>query len=435
MRHLTSEYDVLVVGGGTAGVVAAIQAARAGQRVGVVEMGSMLGGTTTVAGVAYPGLFHAWGRQIAGGIGWELVERSVLMDKGSMPDFTVLKKNPWQHSVPVNPALLSCLAEEACLTAGVALHFHELVLATAPLAEGWSVETAGKGQRRVISCKELIDCTGDADIVDMLGYPRIASAIKQPGTLIFRIGNYSTDSMDEAVVQKQYQAALEQGELRVGDFSSPSGRFLDFLGDGGTNRQHVVGIDGSTASGKSTANIHGRASLMRLLRFVRTLPGAEHARILQMQPETGIRETYRIVGETTVTRDDFLGGRVFADAVGFSFFPIDIHLDVGAHIEYLPPEVVPTIPLSALIPKGSRRLLIAGRSISSDRDANSGLRVQASAMVMGQAAGAAAALGVQSGVASREVPIENVRALLARHGAILPDINPISTRTGFDPTG
>lgn len=435
MRHLTSEYDVLVVGGGTAGVVASIQAARAGLRVGVVEMGSMLGGTTTVAGVAYPGLFHAWGRQIAAGIGWELVERSVLMDKGSLPDFTVLKRNPWQHSVPVNAALLSCLAEETCLTAGVELHFHELVLATKPLTDGWSVETAGKGQRRVISCKELIDCTGDADIVAMLGYPRVASAVKQPGTLIFRIGNYSTDTMDETFVQTQYQAALQRGELQLGDFSSPGGRFLDFLGDGGMNRQHVVGIDGSTASGKSTANINGRASLMRLLRFIRTLPGAEHARILQMQPETGIRETYRIVGETTVTRDDFLGGRIFSDAVGFCFFPIDIHLDVGAHIEYLPPEVVPTIPLSALIPKGSRRLLIAGRSISSDRDANSGLRVQASAMVMGQAAGAAAALGVQNGVPSRAVPVSNVRALLARHGAILPAIDSIAAHPTPDPTG
>lgn len=428
MLHLNAEYDVLVAGGGTAGVVAAIQAARTGVRVGLVEVGSMLGGTTTVAGVAYPGLFHAWGKQIVAGIGWELVERSVLMDKGGLPDFTIPKESPWQHSIPVNAPLLSCLAEETCLAAGVDLHFHELVLNAAAGGAGWSIETAGKGQRRRIVCKELIDCTGDADVVDLLGFPRIASEVKQPGTLIFRIGNYSTDTMDEGEVQHRYQAALKNGELRVGDFSSPSGRFLDFLGNGGTNRQHVIGIDGSTATGKSSANILGRASLMRLLRFIRSLPGGEQARIVQMQPETGIRETYRIVGESTITREDYLSGRVFPDSVGFSFFPIDIHLDVGAHLEYLPPEVVPTIPLSALIPKGSRCLLIAGRSISSDRDANSGLRVQASAMVMGQAAGAAAALGVLTDSASRDVPIAKVRELLARHGAILPAIDPVATR-------
>ncbi len=428
MDNLTTDYDVLVAGGGTAGVVAAIQAARAGVRVGLVEVGSMLGGTTTVAGVAYPGLFHAWGKQIVAGIGWELVERSVLMDKGCLPDFTLPKESPWLHSVPVNAPLYSCLAEEACLAAGVGLHFHELVLSAAPAEAGWSIETAGKGQRRRIVCKELIDCTGDADVVDLLGFPRIASEVKQPGTLIFRIGNYSTDTMDEAEIQHRYQAALKNGELRLGDFSSPGGRFLDFLGNGGTNRQHVIGIDGSTATGKSSANILGRASLMRLLRFVRSLPGGEQARIVQMQPETGIRETYRIVGESTVSRADYLTGRVFADAIGFSFFPIDIHLDVGAHLEYLPANVVPTVPMSALIPRGSRRLLIAGRTISSDRDANSGLRVQASAMVMGQAAGAAAALGVLANLASRDVPISKVRALLAGHGAILPALDPIATR-------
>jgi len=384
----------------------------------------MLGGTTTVAGVTYPGLFHAWGRQVIAGIGWELVSKAALMDKGALPNFAIPKENPWENSVPVNASLLSCLAEEACIEAGVALHFHELITAASGRGGDWLVETAGKSQIRQISCRELIDCTGDADVVDLLGFRRVSDEIKQPGTLIFKLGEYSLASMDAAEVQVRYRRALADGELHAGDFSSPSGLFFDFLKNGGTNRQHVIGIDGSTSAGKSRANVAGRASLMRLLRFLRTLPGGENARIVQMQPETGIRETYRIVGELVVSRDDYLSGRFFEDAIGFCFFPVDIHLDVGAHLEFLSEGVVPTIPLRALIPKDSERLMVAGRSISSDRAANSGLRVQAAAMAMGQAAGAAAALGALACIPSRHIPISEVRALLARHGAILPSVDP-----------
>ena len=81
------EADVIVVGGGTAGTIAAIQAARAGAKIVLVELGSQLGGTTTVGGVAFPGLFHAWGKQIISGIGWELVKQTVAMDGGELPDF------------------------------------------------------------------------------------------------------------------------------------------------------------------------------------------------------------------------------------------------------------------------------------------------------------------------------------------------------------
>jgi hypothetical protein len=168
------------------------------------------------------------------------------------------------------------------------------------------------------------------------------------------------------------------------------------------------------------ANIAGRASLLRLLRFIRTLPGCEGVKVLKMQQETAVRETYRIFGEVQVTREDYESGRVFDDAVGYSFYPIDIHDRSGVKPKTLPPGVVPTIPLRALVPKGSRHLLVAGRSISSDRAANSALRVQASCMAMGQAVGAAAALAVKRQASPLEVPLGEIRMLLKEHGAILP---------------
>jgi hypothetical protein len=106
--------------------------------------------------------------------------------------------------------------------------------------------------------------------------------------------------------------------------------------------------------------------------------------------------------------------------VCYSFYFIDVHTESGGEHRFLDEGVEPTIPLRALVPRGSRHLLAAGRCVSSDRRANSALRVQASCMAMGQAAGAAAALAVSLGVASRDVPIDRLRKLLAAHGAIVP---------------
>ena len=141
----------------------------------------------------------------------------------------------------------------------------------------------------------------------------------------------------------------------------------------------------------AAANILGRQSVLRVVRFLKKDPVFAFLKIERLQPETGVRETYRIVGETTVTEADYREGRVFADAVSHSFYPIDLHVDGRIVPDHLKEGIVPTVPRSALIPKGSKNLMVAGRCISSDRMANSALRVQASCMGMGQAAGVTAA--------------------------------------------
>jgi hypothetical protein len=142
--------------------------------------------------------------------------------------------------------------------------------------------------------------------------------------------------------------------------------------------------------------------------------------LLHLQPEASFRESYRIQGETLITLDDYTSGRVFEDAVCYAFYPVDLHTKSGIKPQPLASGKVPTIPLSALVPKGSRNIIVAGRCVSSDRLANSGLRVQASCMAMGQAAGAAAALAAQANKTPLDVPLENVRELLRKHGAIIP---------------
>jgi len=195
---------------------------------------------------------------------------------------------------------------------------------------------------------------------------------------------------------------------------------MRFLRCRGENVQHIFGADSTTCDSQTQANIDGRTSVLRLVRFVRTLPGCESTRLERMCTDTAMRETYRIVGETQITRSDYMSGRVFPDAICWTIFFIDMHTDIGGESELLRRGVVPTIPLSALIPCGSQHLLVAGRCVSSDRLANSALRVQPSCMAMGQAAGAAAALAIRMECASRDVPLDALRALLKEHGAIVP---------------
>jgi len=375
--------DVVVIGGGTAGTIAAIQAARAGAKTVLIERGSQLGGTTTVGGVAFPGLFHAWGRQVISGIGWDLVRKTVATDGGRLPDFTKPSRAHWKLQVLINPFLYAALAEEACLQAGVTIHYYEFPLSVQEATDGWLVECVGPGMRRRVACRQLVDCTGGADVVGMLKLKRLREKETQPGSMLFKVGD-----------------AFRAGRERL-------------------QAVYVHGADSSTSVTRTQATLAGRQAILKHLRKKRTR-GASGVRLVQMQPEAAFRESYRIVGETVITHKDYISGRLFKDAVCYAFYPVDLHTRTGVRPKQLGKGVVPTVPLQALVPKGSRNLLVAGRSVSSDRLANSGLRVQAPCMAMGQAAGATAALAAKRKTTPLKVPFDEITKVLRDHGAIVP---------------
>lgn len=417
--------DVLVIGGGTAGAVAAIQAGRAGATTTLVEAGAQLGGTMTTGGVNFPGYFHAWGELQVGGIGWELVQETKALNSEALPPVRNREDCRPGNYIPINAGLYAALAEEKAVAAGVALHYHEVVTAVERVHTAWSVQTVGKNTAREIRAAELIDCTGDADLVGMLGYARELAETRQPGTLEFLLGGYDLTDFDPAQVDAAFAQAVQEGRLLPGDYSGMDSRsFMQFLHERGRNQSHVLGVDGTTAASQSEANIRGRAALLRLFRFIKTLPGGAGVTLERMSPMTAIRETYRIVGESRVTYDDYVAGRFFPDAIAYTAFFVDVHTDEGGTKEFLQPGTLPTIPFGALVPKGSQHLLVAGRSVSSDRLAHAGMREQPFCMAMGQAAGAAAALAAQAGIASRDVGLDVLRALLKKHGAIVPEGSP-----------
>lgn len=409
--------DILVIGGGTAGTIAAIQAGRAGSKTVLVEAGSQLGGTTTTGGVSFPGIFHAWGKQVIGGIGWELVEECVAMNDEKMPDFSIPhgRQHP-KHQVRVNGSLYTLLAEEKCLEAGVDIRYYETPVKVEFKNEKWIVETVGKGTNTKIICNQIIDCTGNALITSMAGFDVLRETETQPGTLMFELEGYDIDQLDMEQLELMYREELKKGNLIQEEFRSIN----SLLRSKGDNNQHIFGADSTTSETHTITNINGRKSLLKMLRFLRTLPGCEKIRLVKVQTETAVRETYRIDGLYKITHADYVTGKVFDDAVSYSYYPIDIHDKNGVVPVHLPKNVVATIPLRALIPRGSKNFIVAGRCVSSDRLANSALRVQASCMGMGQAAAVTAVLASRTGKTPAEVTFSEIKQLLEEHGAFVP---------------
>ncbi len=423
-RH-NDPYDIVVIGSGTAGTIAAIQAGRLGMRTLLVEKNGMPGGTTIVAAVNFPGLFHAWGHQVIAGIGWELVTNTVEACGETLPDFTSAPERHWQQQVRVNRAIYASVACEALHWAGVEVLFHSMPAAVKESDNGFEVTLCTKSGLQQIHARSIIDASGDANAVSMAGYPVNELETKQPGTLILTLDGYDFDALNKPQLQLAFQQALEDGELLQVDQTFVRNNVVHFLGQRGDNCTHITNIDGRTSAGRSVAEMHTRMSLLRVFRFLRRQPGLENFEITFMAPECGIRETVTIQGEATITHQDYVEGRLWDDAICYSFYPIDLHYAAGGGIDTRPltPGTFPSVPRGALVPKGSKRLLVAGRALSSDREANSALRVQASCMAYGQAAAVLAEQAVMNDCSVMDTELDKVHTVLREHNAIVPDMD------------
>ena len=425
----TADCDVVVVGAGTAGVCAAVQAARAGMETILIESGFQPGGNATTGGVHFPGCFHAWQKQIIAGIGWEWVLGAIDLGGGTLPDpMLVPGKQHWRHQIALNGAAYSAFGEELCLKAGVRLRYFESPYKVEAVPEDsdlagehegarWRMVSISQGEPREIFCRCLIDCTGNGRLSYLAGARLDHEEATQPGSLLYRINTgIDPDKIDMELVKKRFDEAVASGRLLKEDAQ---------YGIEGFIRQpvnsYVAAADSSTGQTRTDTDIRGRQAMLRMLRFVRTLPRGENATIAEMSAETGVRESYRVHCLYTITADDYTAGKVWDDSLAYGFYPIDLHR-LGRWIDqrHLDEGVVPTIPLRALIPEGVDYLLVAGRCLGSDRLANSGLRVQATCMATGQAAGAAAAEAIRQKVSPAQVDVEKVKALLREHGAIVP---------------
>ncbi len=411
--RVSSTYDVVVVGGGPAGIGAALSAARLGAHTALLERDSRIGGTTVQAQVTQMGLFYAWRRQIIAGPGWEMVVRAVKEAHDTLPDFSRQEPDKWMEScVNVDPVVYSRVAQETLREAGVDLFLNTEVTAVEQTTEGWKVGP--------VEGRQLVDATGNATVAALAGAERIQSPedIRQPGSFFFWLNTQGMEFDTGAVIQA-HQKAIAEGELLPTDVyvGMPF-----FIRKGGGSGCYVPMADNSTAEARAETNRRGVEARNRVLAFIRRQKGLENAEVVSSATDVGVRETYRVVGEKTITEEEYLSGTVADDALSWSYWMVDEHKagTSGARLVFHEKDRVGSVPLGAMLPRGVRHMLVAGRAVSSDHGANSALRVQASCMGMGQAAGVVAALAAFNGTDPREVPLDSVRQRLTSIGHIVP---------------
>lgn len=423
MKNVTETVDVVVAGGGTAGHIAAIQAARLGVKTAVIEAGTMLGGAMTAGGVNMPNHFFSKTAPVVQGIPWELYTKSKKIEGLPIPDYKKRRpvETPGYYSY-INIPVYAALAEEEALQAGVILHYHEFIAEVKADGNWWEVTSHGRGIRRITRAKEIIDCSGDSDVVRMLGLKVLKSKVSQPGTLEYKIEGIEHEQIWKEEVQAIYEEALRDGILQKGDWAYANMEpFQYYLQHGGHNATHIYDADTSDADGQTRANIEGRKRMLRMFKFVReSIPGGERATLKMMAPFALARETYHTVGEYLITKEDFFKATDFEDKVCNAFNYVDLHSqEVGCEVEFIEgEELLPKVPFRALIPKDSQRITVAGRNISANRIAFAGIRAQCICMAMGQAVGAAAAMAVKRGVFSREIDSKDIVAVTLEHGAV-----------------
>lgn len=404
--------DVVVIGGGTAGVFAAISAAKTGAKTILIEKNAILGGTMTVAGVNFPGLFFAWGKQIISGPCWESIERTIKLDGAKMPEITFKPIRHWYEQIRLNQFVYTTVLFQMCEEAGVEVMCNCMISAVMKSDDTLKIIITDKSGLFVITANAAVDATGDANFVQMAGYAVEKSAQLQPATLQNHISGYDFEHVDvNEITEKLEQATLPS--------HITADKLISFIQNHKID-MHIPCFSADTSCGKTKLDQNAFIQTLKVYEFLKEMKGLENIVIDFAASETGVRETNRIIGETTVTAEDYVKGVFYPDSICYSFYPIDRHVMNGIEQVFINENIVPKIPYSALIPKNSRRILCAGRCIASDPYSNSAIRVEATCMATGQAAGCAAALSARRNENVRSIPYDELCNALKAINAIVP---------------
>lgn len=424
---VVGRYDVVVCGGGPAGFIAAIAAARKGASVALVEQYGFLGGMATTSYVAPLSVFTYKGRKVIGGIPWEFIERLEELGGG-------LIEKPLGN-VAFDPELYKLLCQRMVLEAGVKLYLHSY-LSGCICGDGRisQVIIENKSGSQALEADVFIDCTGDADLAYMAGVPMQDKSGRplQPMSSYFILNGVDTDSpmVREAMHHNKQgencyclpmrKKMLElQEELDIPDFGGPW--YCTTLHDGCVAVNVTrVSADACDAEQLSAAECSLREDCFRMAGIFRKLfPEFRNCYVASVAVNGGVRETRNIKGMHVISAQEYLNAFHYEDSISRGAHPIDIHASKGASQSVTFLEEPAYVPYRALIAEGFPNLLVAGRCLSADRVAFASLRVQASCMGSGQAAGVAAALASASGVAVQDVDVPSLVAELKNMGAQL----------------
>ena len=415
---LYGEYDICVLGGGPAGVCAAVSAARQSRRVLLVEATGVLGGMAT-SGMVGP-FMTCYDREgesrCVGGLFDEIVARLQTRSAVIAPEntdspsvYTSFIEKYHRHVTPFLSFELEIVLDELVRQSGAELLCYTQ-FADCIVEEGRIRHCLLNAPQGLIcvSADMFIDCTGNAAVAEKAGVPTYKgeeqSGIPQPGTLMFEVGGVDDDA---------YSARPERP---VKAYRTPeAGRYR-------VNHYHVYNVDAADARSLTDAHSEARLQVLDALRVLREkTPGFEKAQFLGAAPVLGIRESRHIEGEYRITVQDVAEGTKFHDRIAVYGFGMDVHNRCETESGNFRTEVAKRyyIPYRSLIPKGCHNLLVAGKTISCESQAVGGMRCMPAAMAMGQAAGIAAVLALSCNADPRRIDIFRLQAGLTDAGAII----------------
>ena len=433
-------YDVIVAGGGPAGVAAAIAAARSGAKTLLIEASASLGGTVTNGSLPAFCPFGNTDEPIIRGIGLELLE-TLRAETKLPPYYHDRPEKPLYNWFPVDGEALKRILDEKVLSSGCELLLHSHIVGC-ETEEGVvrSVTVHMPDGMESFFTKVFVDCTGDGVLSAEAGCEiQLGNEenLVQSGTLCFKIAPFDTErfiryaketgeggNLLHACARAMADGAFPEGETKVAGIAFP------YPGAAVLNFGHVYGIDPLNAASLTRAEVEARKKLPELLRFLQNyVPGAEKAVIVSSGPNLGIRESRRVMGDYVLTKEDFFRRADFDDAIAYYCYPIDIHaLRLGEQAKewnnlyynrrYQPGEAY-GVPYRCLTPKGIKNLLTAGKIISCDQIMLGSVRVVPCCFATGQAAGTAAAMAALSDISVRSVDPTVLRDSLKRKGCHL----------------
>ena len=436
VRH---EVDVMVAGGGPAGVAAAVAAARQGASVYLAEGQASFGGMGTVAGVPAFMQFADGVNFAAAGIGREVYDR--LWDaSGTAPDN---QRNSPYCTCSIRAEVLKRVYDDL-VTAEKRIAFTFLTQVVGIEAKGGRLTHAvcqGKSGLFAVRAGVFVDATGDGDLAAWAGAPFEKGDDKgtmQPGTLCSAFADIDWPTVRAGTVKVQEALDLAFADkVFTQEDRHVSGIWRTGEHTGGGNIGHLYGIDGTDERSMTPALVFGRKIALEFLRFYREyLKGYEKMELTGTGGLPGIRETRRVLGDYVLCLDDFHKRAVFADEIGRYAYPVDIHpsgtdkaayarfLEEWTNLRYKPGETY-GLPYRALTPRGLDNLLVAGRCISADRSMQASLRVMPCCYITGQAAGTAAAMATAKAAGRaadvRAIDVKDLQARLKAAGAYLPN--------------
>lgn len=436
------QWDVVVVGGGVSGCMAAFAAAKQGARTILVESYGFLGGSLTNAGVGPMMTFHAGDRQVVTGIPQEMIDR-LCQKKGCVGH--IEDTTGYASSVtPFDAETMKLVLDEMALDYGVDVLFHAVVSGVKKEEDQIvSVTVQTRGGALEIPGKVFIDASGDAILCFAAGarilQGRDSDGLCQPMTTNMKVSgvdiaalkkeirknpaNFNirdlsaldrTPRLSVAGFYQEFNKAKEEGKLSTEredvllfETSNP--------GEVIVNTTRVVRLNPVDPWDLSQAEYIGRKQAQELMQFLKTeCAGFQNAALVSTGVQIGVRESRRVVGDYILTAEDLLSSKEFVDSVALGGYPIDIHNPTGAktNTTHLKPGQFYYIPLRSMLVMGFSNLLVCGRCLSATHEAGAAIRVTPIAMATGQASGAAAGLSSVLGASVREMEYEKLAAAL-----------------------